>query len=102
MAQFRRARRFGYVDTRSTGAAIWEMLHPEQVQREYQAVGQPVPSYGEIYSNALNDAISAARESASNVGEAAQAAAEGAVKVGSFAMIAIALAAVVFLLERKK
>lgn len=28
----------------SVGAALWETLHPEQVQAEYAAAGAPVPS----------------------------------------------------------
>lgn len=102
-AGWRSRKRFGeFVDTRSTGAAIWEMLHPEQVQREYIAVGKTPPDYGDIYSNALNDAITAARESGQNVASAVTTVASEAARMGQLALIALIIGGVIFLSGRKR
>lgn len=49
----------------SFGGDVWEMLHPGQVQREYEAVGKTAPSKIEIVTGAAYDAARDAREGAS-------------------------------------
>lgn len=101
-----RRRRFARLgetqDTRSFGAAVWEFLNPAQVQREYEAVGKPIPTYGDIYEAALNDAITAARESARNAAEAAERGVGAALDVGKFALTAAAIVAVLYLFDSNR
>lgn len=95
-----RARRpgFGFIDTRSAGAALWEFTHPGQVQAEYEAVGKTPPSYGEIWEGAAQDVTTAARESFSNAGEAALV----AVDLAKFAAIAAGIVLVLYLLDKRR
>jgi hypothetical protein len=98
----RERKRFGYADTRSVGAAIWEATHPDQVRAESRALGLPEPSYADILSGAADDAITAARESVANVQEAAGNIATEAVNVGKLALVAIIVAGVVYLMDNKE
>lgn len=98
----RRLRGLGYTDTRSVGASIWEFLHPGTVQREFEAVGKSVPGYGEIWESAADDAITAARETAGNVAESAQAAAAGAMSVARYALIGAGIYLALQLLGQKR
>lgn len=84
-------------DTRSIGAAFWELLHPSRVQAEYEAVGAPVPTIGEVIGGAFDDAMTAAAEGEHNIGENLQAAASAAGTVGKWLIVGLGFAAVIAL-----
>lgn len=80
------------------GGAIWEWMHPEQVQREFEAVGMPPPSVEEIQEAASERVLERASEGVTRAGQMVSSTFTG------FTTIAIAgaiIAAVVFLGGRK-
>jgi hypothetical protein len=64
-------------DQFSFGSALWEMFHPGQVQAEAAATGQPIPTTGDVLSEAASQAAGAAQETASNIGSQISGAASG-------------------------
>ncbi len=46
----------------SIGASLWELLHPGQVQAEYQAEGKPPPSVSDVMDTALTNISQRAQE----------------------------------------
>lgn len=89
-------------DTRSFGGALWEWLHPEQVQAEYAAVGAAVPSIEDIRAQAIYDASVATGETADSVIEKFQSAASAG--LGTISLVALGALAIglVFLSGRKR
>jgi hypothetical protein len=62
-------------DTRSFGAAVWELFHPAQVIAENGPPGSPPTigaptTYGGVWQGAFDDAMTAAAEGEHNAGEA--------------------------------
>lgn len=90
----------GADDTRSIGAALWEMLHPGQVQEEYQAVGKDAPSYSSIVGSAFDDAMTAAYEGQQQVKEGATKIAGAAQALLPWIVIGAVALAVVFVADK--
>lgn len=90
----------GADDTRSIGSALWEMLHPGQVQEEYKAVGKDAPSYSSIVGSAFDDAMTAAYEGQQQVKEGAQKIAGAAQSLLPWIVIGAVALAVVFVADK--
>lgn len=70
------------------GGALWEILHPGQVQDEYRAVGaQTIPTVAEIESAAINRAIDTARADTQGAGDSLKT----LLKLGAVIVIGIAV-----------
>ena len=86
-------RRMGFIDTRSFGASLYE-LNPwnyERIRQEYEAVGKVPPSYSDVAAMALDDSITAGRESVSNISEAAGEIGAGVANLAKWGIVAFGL-----------
>lgn len=95
-------RHFGLTDTRSFGASVWEFFNPDKVRAEYEALGLPPPTTQQIWESAVNDAITAARESTRNVGEYAERLGGATADTVKFLGIALVAGAVLYALGRER
>ena len=89
-------------DTRSIGAAMWEILHPAQVQADARAVGAPVPSVMDIITGAAGDVATAADESIAQARDTAAQALDAGAVAGKWIVVGVVALVALELLKKAK